>query len=162
MSYPTIELRRPTAKDGRSVHQLVAQCPPLDSNSMYCNLLQSAHFSATSVAAFSAGDMVGFISGYLIPERPDTLFVWQVAVGQRARGQGLATRMLRHIQERPACSGVAFLETTITASNQASWALFRGLAKQLDAALSESVMFDSAGHFGHEHDTEMLVRIGPF
>ncbi len=162
MSYPSIELRRPTAEDGRYVHQLVAQCSPLDPNSLYCNLLQSSHFSATSVAAFSARELVGFISGYLIPERPDTLFAWQVAVGLPARGQGLATGMLRHILARPECSGVAFLETSITAANDASWALFRGLAKQLDASINETVMFDCAAHFGGEHDTEALVRIGPF
>ncbi len=162
MSFSPIELRRPTAEDGRYVHQLVEQCSPLDPNSMYCNLLQSSHFAATSVAAVSEGNLVGFVSGYLVPARPDTLFVWQVAVGRQARGQGLATRMLRHIQARPECRAVAFLETSITASNDASWALFRGLAKQLDAPLNETVMFDRAEHFGGEHDTETLVRIGPF
>ncbi|WP_210394797.1 diaminobutyrate acetyltransferase [Motiliproteus sediminis] len=162
MSLPDIELRVPTAEDGRAVHRLVAECAPLDPNSLYCNLLQASHFSSTSVAAVAGEQLVGFISGYLIPERPDTLFIWQVAVSDAARGQRLATRMLRHILERNSCAQVAFLETTITPDNQASWALFRGLAERLGAELSESVMFDRQRHFGAEHDSEMLARIGPF
>jgi len=162
LSLTEIELRAPVAEDGHSVHQLVANCPPLDPNSLYCNLLQAAHFSTTSVAATLAGKLVGFVSGYRIPARPDTLFIWQVAVGDSARGQGLATRMLRHILARPDCAGVAYLETTITADNGASWALFGALAKQLQAPLGESLMFDRERHFGGDHDSEMLVRIGPF
>jgi len=128
---------------------------------MYCNLLQCSHFAGTSIAAVCQGELVGFISGYLIPDRPDTLFIWQVAVGEKARGQGLATRMLQNIRLQAQCSNVSYLETTITASNQASWALFQGLANKLKAELNTSVMFDREQHFANEHDTEMLVRIGP-
>lgn len=162
MSPDNIILRVPQATEGRAVHRLVDQCPPLDANSLYCNLLQTSHFASTSVAAELDGQLVGFISGYLIPERPDTLFVWQVLVGEEGRGRGLATQMLKHILERPACARVHFLETTITEANEASWALFRGLARKLDAHVAESVMFDCHQHFGGDHDTEMLVRIGPF
>ena len=129
---------------------------------MYCNLLQCSHFSGTSVIAVSQNDVVGFISAYIIPERPNTLFVWQVAVGSQARGQGLATRMLQHILERPLCHNVRHLETTITESNQASWALFKGLSNKLNAELHSSVMFDRIQHLDDAHDTEMLVSIGPF
>lgn len=157
-----INLRPPHAEDGASVFQLVAQCPPLDPNSMYCNLLQCSHFAGTSVAALNQDDLVGFISGYLIPERQDCLFIWQVAVSDKARGQGLATRMLNDILARQQCADVRFLETTITESNRASWALFQGLAKKLNTELHTRVMFDRKQHFDNAHDTEMLVRVGPF
>ena len=155
-------LRRPVSEDGARVHQLIGNCPPLDTNSLYCNLLQASHFSATSVAAELDGELVGFISGYIIPERPETLFVWQVAVAENGRGMGLAGRMLREILARPACAQVTHLETTITPDNDASWALFRSLARKLDAGLAESVMFDRDRHFNGQHDSEMLLRIGPF
>jgi len=111
-------LRPPTPNDGASVFRLIGRCPPLDTNSMYCNLLQCTHFAGTSVAALQTVDtneeMVGFISAYLIPEREDTLFVWQVAVDERARGTGLAGRMLKHILDRPQCRDVRYIEKTIT------------------------------------------------
>ena len=159
---PNQHLRRPTPLDGMDVFQLVKDCPPLDGNSSYCNLLQCSHFSSTSVAAEENGTLIGFISGYLVPERPNTLFVWQVAVAQSARGQGLARRMLQHILMRDNCSEVCYLETTITQTNQASWGLFRGVARHLVAELHSSVMFDHKEHFNGLHDSEELVRIGPF
>ncbi|MEP3856990.1 MAG: diaminobutyrate acetyltransferase [Porticoccus sp.] len=157
-----ITLRPPTPEDGVRVHQLVAQCPPLDPNSIYCNLLQCTHFSGTSVAADIEGELVGFISGYRPPQQTSTLFIWQVAVGEKARGQGLASRMLVNILARDECKEVDHLETTITEDNQASWALFQGLADKLQAPLTQSPQFDRELHFAGQHDTEVLVRIGPF
>ena len=163
MNSEKIMFTKPSAVDGMAVNQLVASCPPLDTNSVYCNLLQASHFSDTSVAArFESGEMIGFVSGYVVPKQLDTLFVWQVAVSEKARGQGLAKRMVSSLLERSSCSGVRYLETSITASNEGSWALFRRLADQLDAPLEESVMFDKQDHFKGRHDTEYLVRIGPF
>ena len=143
--------------------RLVEQCPPLDPNSMYCNLLQCTHFSGTSAAAVMGDELVSFTSGYLLPGRNDTLFLWQVAVGEKARGKGLATRMVMDILGRPHCRDVRYIETTITESNEASWALFRKIAGLLDSAeLNTSVMFDRNTHFADRHDSEILVRIGPF
>lgn len=157
-----ITLRLPNAEDGAQLHQLVSQCPPLDQNSVYCNLLQCAHFRDTSVAAELNNTLTGFISGYLVPARPDTLFIWQVAVHERARGLGLASRMLLEILKRPQCESVTHLETSITADNEASWALFRRLAKMLGTTYETSPLFERDRHFGGQHDTETLVRIGPF
>lgn len=158
----SILFRPPVLEDGMAVFRLVENCPPLDVNSSYCNLLQSSHFSSTSVAALVDKELVGFISGYVIPERPDTLFVWQVAVAEQARGVGLASRMLAHILERPHCADIAYLETSITEDNQASWALFRRLAKALPANFQATPWMDKDTHFLGQHDSEALVRIGPF
>jgi len=165
ISQPQISLRPPTPNDGASVFRLIARCPPLDTNSMYCNLLQCSHFASTSVAAVqsinSEEELVGFISAYLIPEREDTLFIWQVAVDESARGMGLAGKMLKQILDRPKCSKITHLETTITESNKASWALFESLTNKLETTLQKSVMFDRDNHLAGEHDTEFLARIGP-
>lgn len=158
-----LEFCVPSSELGSDVHSLISQCPPLDTNSLYCNLLQCSHFADTSVAVFSDSALVGFVSGYLIPSRDeDTLFVWQVAVSEKARGQKLASRMIEHILKRPACRQVRFLETTITPGNEASWALFSRVARSLDAGLEDSVIFDKEKHFKGQHDSEVLVRIGPF
>ena len=155
-----IVLERPEASDGWAVNQLIAACPPLDTNSTYCNLLQSHYFSDTSVIARRQDDVVGFISGFIPPAQQDTLFIWQVAVAGSARGQGLAGRMLRHLLGRLGTQ-VNFMETTITADNQASWALFEGLARRLDAPVKKSLLFEREQHFKGAHDSEWLLRIGP-
>jgi len=143
-----------------ALHRLVGECPPLDPNSSYCNLLQCSHFGATSIAAVHDGELYGSVTGYRVPEQPDTLFVWQVAVHPQARGQGLARTMLRKlIAQLP---DIRFIETSITPGNEASWRLFTGLATELHADMARSVMFDRELHFQGAHESEHLVRIGPF
>lgn len=143
-----------------SVFRLVAACPPLDTNSSYCNLLQCSHFASTSIAAERNGEMVGFISGYRVPDRPDTLFVWQVAVAESARGIGLASRMLIELMARQELQDVSYLETTITEDNKASWALFRAVAKRWGGEFNSSGWMDKEQHFDDAHDSEALIRIG--
>ncbi|MBA6412571.1 diaminobutyrate acetyltransferase [Parahaliea sp. F7430] len=157
-----LTLRVPTREDGNAVYKLIERCPPLDVNSMYCNLLQCSHFAETSVAALLNGELVGFVSGYIVPGKEDTLFIWQVAVGEQARGRGLAGKMLAAIVDREGCSSVNNMQTTITEDNEASWALFRGFAERRRAPLSHELMFDEKKHFGGAHASEMLVKIGPF
>lgn len=158
----SILLRPPVLADGLAVHGLVQRCPPLDENSSYCNFLQCSHFADTSVAAESGQELVGFVSGYIVPQRPDSLFIWQVAVAEEARGLGLASRMLSHIIDRPSCSEVRYLETSITQENQASWALFGSWANKRSAEFQSSPWMDKDRHFAGQHESEALVRIGPF
>lgn len=156
-----ITLRKPDSEDGALVHSLIERCKPLDTNSMYCNLLQCSHFRDTAVLAEEEGQIIGFISGYLLPNQPDTLFVWQVAVSEQARGLGLASKMLLELTGRHTPQ-IRHLHTSITRGNDASWNTFKRLAKTLNAPLNEQVMFDKEQHLGGQHETEMLVHIGPF
>jgi L-2,4-diaminobutyric acid acetyltransferase len=157
----TINFRIPRAEDGPGIHQLIAACPPLDTNSLYCNLLQVSHFADCCVLAESRDGIVGWISGYRLPSDPQVLFVWQVAVGATMRGQGLGRRMLTQLLARPALADIRTLTTTITPSNQASWALFQGFARSLNAALQHRPHFHCDQHFAGAHETEHLVTIGP-
>ncbi|WP_372878102.1 diaminobutyrate acetyltransferase [Spongiibacter marinus] len=157
-----LNFRQPTAEDGYPLNQLVANSPPLDPNSVYCNLLQCTHFAETSVAVEESGQLVGFISAYIPPAKPDTVFVWQVVVDKSQRGRGLAKKMMREIVQRPACADVRFLETTITPDNEASWALFRSFARDMNTELNHDIWFEREAHFHGKHDSEALLRIGPF
>lgn len=144
-----------------ALHRLVGDCSPLDENSAYCNLLQCSHFGSTSIAALLDDKLVGSVTGYRIPDRPDTLFLWQAAVHPIARGKRLARTMLSKLMVQLAGQGIRYVETSITPDNEASWRLFTGFAAELNAELVRSVMFDKTHHFQGEHDTEHLVRIGP-
>jgi L-2,4-diaminobutyric acid acetyltransferase len=145
-----------------ALHRLVRACPPLDPNSSYCNLLQCSHFQSTSIAATHAGELAGSVTAYRIPDRPDTLFIWQVAVHPSARGRGLARAMLRNLLERMKPLGIRYIETSITPGNAASLKLFAGFAAEQLAVMTRSVMFDRELHFEGAHETEDLFRIGPF
>jgi L-2,4-diaminobutyric acid acetyltransferase len=155
-------LRAPTMEDGADVWDLIQDCSPLDENSMYCNLVQCEHFADTCVVAELEGEVVGWVSGFIPPGEPETLFIWQVAVGEKARGMGVARRMLAHLLERPACAEVRQLKTTITADNEASWALFNSFADRLDATLERDAHYEEDAHFGGRHATEYMVTIADF
>lgn len=154
-----VQFRKPDAVDGAPIWELIAACKPLDENSMYCNLIQCDHFRDTCILAELDGAPIGWISGYVLPADPETFFVWQVAVSERARGMGLAKRMLERLLVREECQGVIRMQTTITKDNDASWALFRGFADAQDAELDHEAHFESDAHFQGEHDTEHMVTI---
>lgn len=158
-------LREPSITDGAAIHALIQACPPLDVNSAYAYLLLSHHFAATCVVAQdqAGGELLGYISGYVPPAQPNTFFVWQVAVHENGRGQGLGQRMLQHLLQRPAARQTQFVETTVSPSNGPSRAMFHRLANTLGTTLQEFPLFtkDMFGK-GTEHEDEKLLRIGPF
>jgi len=158
-----LTLRQPRRRDGAVLHDLVQACPPLDLNSRYAYLLLCEHHAATSVVAECDGEPVGAITAYIPPAHPDTLFVWQVAVAEKMRGQSLGTRMLEHLLQR--CievRGLRWMETTISPSNRASHQLFTRFAARHGAGCTTATLFaaDDFGASGHEE--ECLYRVGPF
>ena len=153
--------RKPVATDGSVVAALIAACPPLDPNSAYCNLLQCTDFADSCIIAERAGEVVGWVSGYCPPAAPENFFVWQVAVSSAVRGQRLGGRMIEALLARPEQSGVAYLTTTVTEDNRASWGLFEGLAHRWNATLEKTARFEREAHFAGAHDTEWQARIGP-
>ncbi len=152
-------LRKPRAEDGAAIWKLVRSCQPLDENSMYCNLIQCDHFAETCVIAEVHGEVVGWVSAYVMPNDPETLFVWQVAVAEQMRGAGLGAAMLDSIIDRDVCEDVRRVQTTITSDNDGSWALFRKFARLQDTSLDMQPYFTQALHFQNRHKTENLVTI---
>lgn len=154
-------LRLPHKADAAAIHSLIEQCPPLDLNSIYTYLLLSEHFPQTCVIAEGAQGPDGFISAYIPPTKPDVLFIWQVAVHERARGQSLGRRMLLDLLGRLHLAHIRYIETTVGPDNAASRGMFAGLARKLSADVSESALFERHLFGKTGHDDERLIRIGP-
>lgn len=168
MTIPTdyktdFRFRKPTKEDGAAVWQLIKNMQVLDLNSSYSYLMWCEIFSDTSIVAERDGNTVGFISGFIHPNSPNTLFIWQVAVNTSERGKGLATKMLRELLNRSASNDVQFVEATVSPSNKPSQSLFKGLAKKLDTNCDISDYFTSEDFPDEEeeHEDELLFKIGP-
>ncbi|GHJ20021.1 diaminobutyrate acetyltransferase [Streptomyces albus] len=158
-----LKLDTPRVDDGAAIWRIARDSKTLDLNSSYSYLLWCRDFAATSVVARDgSGEPVGFITGYLRPERPRTLLVWQVAVDEAARGRGLAAAMLDGLTLRVAEEhGIDSIETTVTPDNTPSDRLFASYAQRHSAAVAKDVLFD-AGLFPEDgHLPEVLYRIGP-
>lgn len=157
--HASLNFRTPEAQDGAAIWELVKACKPLDENSMYCNLIQCDHFADTCVVAELAGEIVGWISAYVLPNDPNTLFVWQVAVDKKARGIGLGPKMIEALLGRDACENVKQIQTTITSDNAASWGMFRKIGRLQGTDLESEAHYKQDEHFQDRHATEHLVTI---
>ncbi|GGK01938.1 L-2,4-diaminobutyric acid acetyltransferase [Lentibacillus kapialis] len=153
--------RKPTKDDGSEVWELIKHTGVLDLNSSYSYLMWCEIFSETSIVVEREGNTVGFISGFIHPDQPDTLFIWQVAVDDSERGNGIATKMLYHLLKREGCGDVNHVEATVSPSNTASQQLFKGLAKKLNTKCVIHDYFTSGDFPSEGHEDELLFKIGP-
>ncbi len=155
-----IQIRKPQANDGYKIHQLIANSPPLDLNSVYSYYLMSNHFSDSCVVAESRDKVVGFLSAYQIPQCPQTLFVWQVVVNQALRGQRIAWRMLETLLQRYQHGELKQVEATVNPSNSASRGLFEHLAITQGTTMQEEIFLEATAFGpGDNHESEILLRV---
>jgi L-2,4-diaminobutyric acid acetyltransferase len=149
--------RQPVTKDGQAMWQMARDSQVLDLNSSYSYLLWCRDFAETSILATIDGVSAGFVTGYMRPDDPGTLMVWQVAVGDAFQKRGLAAAMLDELAARTQADRI---ETTITADNAASNRLFTRLAERHGAECERTALF-TPEMYPDGHDTEYLYRIGP-
>lgn len=139
-----LSIDTPRVEDGAAIWRIARDSEVLDLNSSYSYLLWCRDFAATSaVARGEDGEPIAFVTGYIRPDRPETLVVWQVAVDGAHRGKGLAATLLDALTARVAADrGLSWTETTITPDNTASDRLFTSYAQRHDVALEREVLFD--------------------
>lgn len=156
----TIMFRHPRPDEGAQLWELARDSERLDLNTPYAYMLWARDFRETTVVAEVDDELVGFVTGFLRPEDPSTLMVWQVAVDEAQRGRGIAGRMLDELASR---TGAAAVETTITRANEASVRLFASFAERRGAEHTVAELF-APEHFPGdegEWEAELLHRIAP-
>ncbi|MFF8847430.1 diaminobutyrate acetyltransferase [Streptomyces sp. NPDC015127] len=158
-----LEIDTPRVEDGAAIWRIARDSEVLDLNSSYSYLLWCRDFAATSVVARGpGGEPIAFVTGYVRPDRPEALVVWQVAVDSEHRGRGLAGILLDALTAKVTSGrGVREVETTITPDNTASDRLFTSYARRHDAPLRREVLFDGGLFPEGTHQPEVLYRIGP-
>lgn len=137
------------------------QCGTLDRNSVYLYFLQASDFAATCRLAWAGEVPVGFLTAYRPPDRPSTLFVWQVGVLNTWRGNGLAAQMVEDVLAEQIPLGVDTLEATVSPENQPSRALFHGIAARCGASLASEPRFPAELFPEDGHEDEERIVIGP-
>ena len=161
MKSSEINYRHPTLDDGSKIYGLVRSCPPLDVNSQYFYYILCKDFSNTCVVAEYDRNLLGFVSAYLQPEKPRSLFVWQVAVAKNARRKRLALNMLDWLIKQPKCIHIQSMETTISPLNQPSQKLFSRFAKDHNANLQTRLFLDKSNFDNESHEEEILYTLSP-
>jgi L-2,4-diaminobutyric acid acetyltransferase len=157
-----IVFRNPSIRDGKYFWKIAKASKTLDVNSAYHYLIMCRHFGKTCIVAEKQGRVVGFVTAYIPPDSPDSIFVWQVAVDKKERGQGLGVQMLINAFKNAKAYNIKNLDASITPSNQTSIKLFKAVARELNAPFEFEKEFFSASDFGqYNHEPEMLFHISP-
>lgn len=134
----------------------------LDVNSSYSYLLWGKYFNETSIIADFDGKAIGFVTGFLKPDSPNTLFVWQVAVDPTYRGNGLATKLIIGLIHKLKNRNIQYLEATVTPSNEPSSNLFKGIANRYETKCLINECFTENQFPEPTHEAEYAYTIGPF
>lgn len=156
----TIRRSRLEYGDGGAMWRLARESGVLEENAEYTYHMFSHFFGETSTVADLDGRAVGFVAGFSPPYRPESIFVWQIAVDPVARGRGLGVAMLHAIISRLG-DRIRYLEATVTPDNEASMRTFRKVARDLNTGVTEEVLFPGNRFHGPSHEDEVLFRIGP-
>ena len=157
----TILYRKPQLKDAKKIINLIKSGGTLDLNSEYLYLLQTTHFSETSSVAVYEDEIIGFVSGYLLPNENEKLFIWQVAVSDKFRGQNLAMQIIMDIFNRNNSKRkIKYILSTVSPSNKSSQRVFEKVSNHLQTKIENSVLF-SLDDFIDAHEEEVQYLIGP-
>lgn len=149
---------KPLKENAKDIYNLIKRGGVLDLNSEYLYLLQCTHFSETcSVVTFN-DEIIGFVSGYLLPNKSDTLFIWQVAVDERFRGQNIAFKTIMNIFNSN--ENIKYILSTVSPSNKSSQRVFEKLANHFNTKIENETAF-SLEDFLNSHEIEVQYLIGP-
>lgn len=134
----------------------------LDHNSVYKYIMMTNYFKETCVVAKIDHKLVGFITGFIAPNKPDTVFVWQIGVDPEYSNKGIGSQLLDQLTKQIKDKDIDFLEATITPSNKASQALFKKFAFKQEANC-QIVSFLTTDLFPdqEQYEEELLFQIGP-
>lgn len=149
--------RSPVVADGQRMWEIARDTGVLDLNSTYAYVLWAREFSHSSVVVEVEGKVVGFVTGFIRPDEPDTVFVWQVGVDADQRGKRLAARLINALMDHTAPETVR-LRTTISPDNEASQKLFGAVARDRGMELFKEDYL-SASDLGEGHEPEDLYTI---
>ncbi|MEZ6059885.1 MAG: diaminobutyrate acetyltransferase [Planctomycetaceae bacterium] len=160
----TVQFRQPCVTDASAILRLVRESGILDCNSLYLYLLLCRNFAATCAVAERSSQIVGFVTAFRLPDRSDTLFVWQLGVARSAQRQGIAGGLLDFLLPPLIRSGIRYVEATISESNIASRRTFDALANRFGTVLKPTDGFPAECFPSAEgaHEAEPGIRIGPF
>lgn len=157
----SILFRKPQKNDAKEIVNLIKEGGTLDLNSEYLYLLQSTHFSETCSVATYEDEIIGFVSGYLVPNEEEKLFIWQVAVSSKFRGQNLAMQIIMDIFNRNNLKKeIKYILSTVSPSNKSSERVFEKIANNFNTKIENKTLF-SLDDFIDAHEIEVQYLIGP-
>ncbi|CUK15858.1 L-2,4-diaminobutyric acid acetyltransferase [Shimia thalassica] len=154
-------LRSPRPEDGERVALLAKDDRKQVFGELLGELSDFEQFMNTSIVAEVEGEVVGAVLAYVPPYDPETLNILHVVIHENEENKGLGSLMLGQLMRREVCAGITRVETTISASDEVTWALFRRFAQWQRRRLDIKPFFTQAlqPHRRHENDNQVTIQL---
>jgi len=116
-------------KDYLKVQKLAGEVEGIVQHPRHFYKIMADHFGDTFFVAkedkTEMSDVLGYLMGFLSNKMKDHLFLWQIAVSEKAQGQGIGSKLLKHsikyAQNSEECKAIL---ATVDTDNLASQHLF--------------------------------------
>lgn len=144
-----LDIRTCTPDDLQRVSRFVATCPPLEAHTGFTYWVTFNFWGETCFLATDGDEVAGYASGVGTGSSPDLIYIWQVGVAERYRGNGLSQLLISKVVETARRKGFRRANVSIAPDNTASLATFRRVATALGGELEKAgeVAFDDPeGH----------------
>jgi L-2,4-diaminobutyric acid acetyltransferase len=156
---PIPTLRAPLPEDGARIAALAEDFVSRKARNIPETLVGRGAFRETSVLAELAGKLLGWVSAYILPYDPQTLFIWAVEVVKSEQNPGLSSLMLGYLMRQEPRAGLTRVQTVISCDEDRPWALFRQFARWQHSRLDIQPYFTQALTPHKRHENDNLVTI---
>ncbi|MBE1282839.1 MAG: GNAT family N-acetyltransferase [Rhodobacteraceae bacterium] len=158
---PIPTLRAPQPEDGERVALLAKDDRKQAFGELLGELSDFEQFMNTSIVAEVDGEVVGAVLAYVPPYAPNTLNILQVVIHENEENKGLGSLMLGQLMRRKVCAEITQVETTISACDDVTWALFRRFARWQRSRMEITPFFTQAlqPRRRHENDNQVTIQL---
>jgi L-2,4-diaminobutyric acid acetyltransferase len=111
------------------------------------------------VVAICNNEIIGFLIGYLKPNDPNCLFLWQGFVLEKFRKKSITSTMVKKLLNSEISQVVKSVEATICPSNIPSIKLIESITKEKKGRLKTTEFISAENFKGTSHEQELLYRI---
>jgi ribosomal protein S18 acetylase RimI-like enzyme len=140
----------------------LVQCMAIDADAFPFDSVRMA-FAAKEPSAralfareYEGGRAVGFIAGYVRPNKPGgVLYVYGIAVDRAMRGRGVGHALLEETIARATSEGLRAITLQVSTANRAAIALYRRCGFVI---LRRIAGYYAAAHFGDGGDAYEMAR----
>jgi L-2,4-diaminobutyric acid acetyltransferase len=134
-----MDIRNCRETDVDEIRKFVKHSKPLDLHTVFTYWTLFKYFGDTCFVLEKEGRIIGFISGLLCSNQPDTLYLWQIGIDPDYRGNRYAEILIKRVVAAARAKGCKGLQITIAPENRSSYRLFSRFA------LEQKLTMDKAG-----------------
>ncbi|MCF7668784.1 MAG: GNAT family N-acetyltransferase [Verrucomicrobia bacterium] len=122
-----MQIRTISNDDFIKAHQLAGECELIVQHPIHLYRIMQIYFGNSFFIAEDAGEVAGFLLGFISQTQKDVFFVWQVGVSPRHRRKGIAASLVKSANEFAKAAGCTRVHSTVETGNSASQGLFERL-----------------------------------